>query len=84
MCETANNGGFAPLMKGCCSDKTKETVLLLFLEVIELATKKKRIPRYSTVDINGHNYYRTTITDAENNRISLYGKTREEQSITGR
>lgn len=43
-----------------------------------MATKKKRIPRYSTVDINGHNYYRTTITDAENNRISLYGKTREE------
>ena len=43
-----------------------------------MATKKKRIPRYSTVEINGHNYYRTTITDAENNRISLYGKTREE------
>ena len=39
---------------------------------------KRRIPRYSTVEINGHIYYRTTVTDAEDNRISLYGKTREE------
>ena len=43
-----------------------------------LASKRKRIPRYGTVEIGGHTYYRTTITDAENNRVSLYGKTREE------
>lgn len=42
-----------------------------------MAAKKKRIPRYSTVEINGHSYYRTVITDEEDNRISLYGKTRE-------
>ena len=43
-----------------------------------MATKRKRIPRYGTVEIGGHTYYRTTIMDAENNRVSLYGKTREE------
>lgn len=43
-----------------------------------MAEKRKRIPRYGTVDINGHTYYRTMITDADNNRIPLYGKTREE------
>lgn len=43
-----------------------------------MAAKKKHIPRYSTVEINGHSYYRTVITDEEDNRISLYGKTREE------
>ena len=43
-----------------------------------MAAKKNRIPRYSTVEINGHSYYRTVITDEEDNRISLYGKTREE------
>ena len=48
------------------------------MEVQKMAAKKKRIPRYSTVEINGHSYYRTVITDEEDNRISLYGKTREE------
>ena len=43
-----------------------------------MAVQRKRIPRYSTVEINGHIYYRTTVTGAEGNRISLYGKTREE------
>lgn len=43
-----------------------------------MATKRRRIPRYGTVAIGGHTYYRTTITDLEGNRISLYGKTREE------
>ena len=43
-----------------------------------MAAKKNCIPRYSTVEINGHSYYRTVITDEEDNRISLYGKTREE------
>ena len=39
---------------------------------------KKRIPRYGTVTIGGHTYYRTTATDNEGKQISLYGKTREE------
>jgi len=43
-----------------------------------MATKRKRIPRYGTAEINGHTYYRTVVTDSEGNRISLYGKTREE------
>lgn len=43
-----------------------------------MAAKKNRIPRYSTVEINGHSYYRTVIADEEDNRIFLYGKTREE------
>lgn len=43
-----------------------------------MAAKRKRIPRYGTVEIGGHTYYRTTIMDAEDNRVSLYGKTREE------
>ena len=43
-----------------------------------MAVNKRRIPRYGTVQINGHTYYRTNVTDADGNRISLYGKTREE------
>ena len=43
-----------------------------------MATKRKRIPRYGTAEINGHTYYRTMVTDSEGNRISLYGKTRED------
>lgn len=43
-----------------------------------MATARKRIPRYSTVQINGHTYYRTVILDTEDNRISLYAKTRQE------
>ena len=48
------------------------------MEVILLAVNKRRIPRYGTVQINGHTYYRTNVTDADGNRISLYGKSREE------
>ena len=43
-----------------------------------MATRKKRIPRYGTVQINGHTYYKTTVVDEKDNRICLYGKTREE------
>lgn len=43
-----------------------------------MATKRRRIPRYGTVQINGHTYYRTIVTDPEGNRTSLYAKTREE------
>lgn len=43
-----------------------------------MATKRKRLPRYSTVEINGSMYYRTFVEDADGNRIALYGKSREE------
>lgn len=43
-----------------------------------MATKRRRIPRYGTVEINGHTYYKTNVTDADGKQISLYGKTREE------
>ena len=43
-----------------------------------MATKRRRIPRYGTVEINGHTYYKTHVTDADGKRIVLYGKTREE------
>ncbi|MDO4974630.1 MAG: tyrosine-type recombinase/integrase [Eubacteriales bacterium] len=39
---------------------------------------KKRLPRYSTVEINGIRYYKTYVEDATGKRIILYGKTREE------
>ena len=43
-----------------------------------MAAKRKRIPRYSKVQINGHEYYKTDIEDADGKRVILYGKTREE------
>lgn len=43
-----------------------------------MAAKRNRIPNYGTAEINGHTYYRTTITGADGNRIMLYAKTREE------
>lgn len=43
-----------------------------------MATKRKRIPRYGTVEIGEYQYYRTFAEDAEGKKIALYGKTREE------
>ena len=43
-----------------------------------MATKRRRIPRYGTVEINGHTYYKTNVTDADGKQIALYGRTREE------
>ena len=43
-----------------------------------MSAKRNRIPQYGTVEINGHTYYRTMVTDTEGNRISLYAKTRTE------
>lgn len=43
-----------------------------------MATKRKRIPRYSKVQVNGYEYYKTDIENADGKRIILYGKTREE------
>lgn len=43
-----------------------------------MAAKRKQIPRYGTVEIKGHIYFRTTVTDTDGKRFSLYAKTREE------
>ena len=43
-----------------------------------MAAKRKRIPRYSSVEIGGQRYYRTFYEDAEGKSIAFYGKTREE------
>lgn len=40
--------------------------------------KKKIIPEYGTVKRASGIYYRTRVTDADGNRVSLYAKTREE------
>ena len=44
---------------------------------MELA-RRKSIPKYGTVMLNGIEYYRTRIADADGKRVALYGKTREE------
>lgn len=43
-----------------------------------MPVKRQHIPRYGTVEIKGHTYYRTTVMDLDGNRIALYGKTRQE------
>lgn len=43
-----------------------------------MARKKKTIPEYGTVMLNGIEYYRTRIEDADGKRVALYGKTAEE------
>lgn len=40
--------------------------------------KRKSIPNYGTVVLNGIEYYRTRVEDADGKRVALYGKTREE------
>ena len=43
-----------------------------------MARKKRAIPEYGTVMLNGVEYYRTRIEDADGKRVALYGKTPEE------
>ena len=43
-----------------------------------MARKKREIPQYGTTKLNGVEYYRTRIEDADGKRVSLYGKTPEE------
>lgn len=43
-----------------------------------MPVKRQRIPRYGTVEIKGHTYYRTTVMDTTRNSITLYGKSRQE------
>ena len=40
--------------------------------------RRKTIPKYGTVMLNGIEYYRTRVVDADGKRVALYGKTREE------
>ncbi|MGN0314374.1 MAG: tyrosine-type recombinase/integrase [Fusicatenibacter sp.] len=43
-----------------------------------MAKKRKKIPEYGTVEINGHVYYKTYVDQVDGKKISVYGKTREE------
>lgn len=43
-----------------------------------MAKKKKDIPEYGTVEINGTVYYRTRIQDGDGKRVNLYATTCEE------
>jgi integrase len=45
--------------------------------VTELAKRKRAIPQYGTVVLNGIEYYRTRIEDSDGNRVALYAKTPE-------
>ena len=42
-----------------------------------MATKRSRIPRYGTVEIKGHTYYKTYVMDSDGKQVALYEKTRE-------
>ena len=43
-----------------------------------MAKRRRAIPQYGTVIMNGVEYFRTRITDADGKRVALYGRTREE------
>ena len=43
-----------------------------------MARRKKPIPQYGTVVLNGIEYYRTRIEDADGKRVAVYAKTAEE------
>ena len=40
--------------------------------------RRKSIPEYGTVVMNGKEYFRTRVEDADGKRVALYAKTREE------
>ena len=42
-----------------------------------MAKRKRAIPQYGTVVLNGIEYYRTRIEDSDGNRVALYAKTPE-------
>ena len=43
-----------------------------------MAKRKRLIPEYNTVTLNGVEYYRTRIEDADGKRVALYARTPEE------
>lgn len=42
-----------------------------------MAKRKRAIPQYGTVVLNGIEYYRTRVEDSDGNRVALYAKTPE-------
>ena len=42
-----------------------------------MAKRKRAIPQYGTVVLNGIEYYRTRIEDSDGKRVALYAKTPE-------
>ena len=43
-----------------------------------MGRKKKQIPQYGTIILNGIQYYRTRIEDTDGKRVAIYAKTPEE------
>ena len=43
-----------------------------------MAKRKRAIPQYGTVELNGIEYYRTRIQDADGKLVALYARTPEE------
>lgn len=43
-----------------------------------MALRRKRIPRYAMVQVNGYEYYKTDVENVDGKRVILYAKTREE------
>lgn len=43
-----------------------------------MSERRRHIPSYGAVEIKGYTYYRTTVMDADANRITLYGRARQE------
>ena len=50
----------------------------MHLEVEKWQQKENEFPGTAKSSINGHEYYKTDIEDADGKRVILYGKTREE------
>ena len=43
-----------------------------------MANRKRAIPQYGTVTLNGLDYYRTRVQDADGKLVALYARTPEE------
>ena len=43
-----------------------------------MANRKRAIPQYGTVTLNGLDYYRTRVQDADGKVVALYARTPEE------
>jgi len=46
--------------------------------VAELGKRKRAIPQYGTVTLNGIDYYRTRVQNADGKLVALYARTPEE------
>ena len=72
--------GIAPLRRTRTFDKREMSNELHKLRKgNNIMTKKKEcIPQYGTITLNGTQYYRTRVLDADGKQVSLYAPTREE------